>query len=270
MMNENRMSNRRSGKRYSGASVAREKTLNRPFRWLWRLMTLSVISIVLVFGGNKLLELYRHVNEQTMEVVRIEGNINQETELQIRRVMARYMNQSFVQIDLTEVRNLLVAEAWIDSVELRREWPQALVVKVVEQVAVARWGETDLLNQRGEIFSPGDLGSNIALPVLTGPAGMEKEVMSQFQKFTQLLYPLGLKVAALNLNQRQAWQLILDNEVVVHVGKNDLMEKMRRFVTLVDSRFINQMALIESIDLRYANGVSVSRRPIESEEVVSL
>ena len=44
---------------------------------------------------------------------------------------------------------------WVDAVSVQRAWPRGLHVLVIEQVAAARWGETGLLNTRGELFVDG-------------------------------------------------------------------------------------------------------------------
>ncbi|MEX2365033.1 MAG: cell division protein FtsQ/DivIB [Pseudohongiellaceae bacterium] len=257
-------------RRNRGASmIARQKVEKPAFRLPRRLLFLLLGVGLLYLGGSNLNKLYRQVNEQTMEVVRIQGNVNYVSEDQIRRAMAGFMSQSLITIDLEEVRRILETEPWINKVELQREWPETMVIKVTEEVAVARWGDAELLNQKGEIFTPGEISRHFGLPYLSGPKGSERKVMTQFQKFNQLLYPLGLGIASLNLNTRDAWQLVLENGVTVSVGNNNLMAKMRRFVTFMDSFFLEKMGDIEAIDLRYANGISVSKKKLENEEIVS-
>jgi cell division protein FtsQ len=133
-----------------------------------------------------------------------------------------------------------------------------------------RWRQNQLLNQEGKVFSPENVLAQMYLPYLTGPEGSEQEVMEQYQKFNQLLYPLGLRIVILGMNSRGAWNIELGNGIKINVGKTNVMEKMRRLVGFIDSYLNEQIVNIESIDLRYSNGISIKKRENSSEEVVSL
>jgi hypothetical protein len=41
---------------------------------------------------------------------------------------------------------------WVEHARIQRRWPNSLHVTVIEQTAAARWGESGLLNTRGELF----------------------------------------------------------------------------------------------------------------------
>ncbi len=56
-------------------------------------------------------------------------------------------------VDLEAVRERVEAMPWVDQARVQRRWPHGLRIEVTEQVAAARWGESGLLNTRGELFS---------------------------------------------------------------------------------------------------------------------
>ena len=141
---------------------------------------------------------------------------------------------------------------------------------IVEEKAIARWGEKRLLNQDGEIIAPDNIIGLESLAILSGPQGTERKVMEQYQLFSQLLYQRGLKIAELDLNERAAWKLTLANGVDINIGKSQLMEKMRRLVDFAKDSLIEQMDEIESIDLRYTSGIAVKTKENNMSEVVSL
>lgn len=259
----------RRSRRGGGASprVAEAPVPRKPRGLLRKFCFVVAAGALLALAGLNGQKLYEKLRGQRIEIVRVEGTLHYVSRPEIERAMSRFRNQSMVSLDLRQVKGLLEGHPWVREVSVRREWPNSLVIEVAEQVAIARWGERHLLNQNGEIFTPEHLADKASLPTLSGPEGREREVMSQYQKFTQLLYPLGLRLASLELNGRGAWRFRLDNGVVVKVGKNRVMEKMRRFA--VFSPFLEQMAGIAAIDLRYQNGIAVSRREAE-ENVVSL
>jgi cell division protein FtsQ len=145
-----------------------------------------------------------------------------------------------------------------------------MVLNMVEEKAIARWGNAQLLNLDGRIFSPQSIVGLEQLAILSGPDGSERQIMEQYQLFNQLLYQRGLKIAEVTLNERGAWNLMLANGVDIHVGKDDVMSKMRRLVGFIDPEFLEQMPAIESIDLRYTSGIAVKNKALDGSEVVSL
>ena len=254
-----------------GATVRKPATTEKkrmvlPTRALWMVLAAGIVFL----GTLNIHDLYERIDRQRIEYVKIEGNLGNVTEDEIKEAVLGFTNHSMVALNLVQVKKELEKNPWIKSVSVRREWPATLIVNVSEQVAIARWGDDKLLNQDGEIFEPDAVLDQTQLPYLKGPRDTEQAVMQQYQKFTQLLYPLGLKVAELDLNSRGAWQLKLENGVVIKVGKNKVMEKMRRLVTFMDDYFIDQMVNIDSIDLRYSNGISVSKRKYNNENMVAL
>ena len=233
-------------------------------RLLFVMLAACIVALA-VLSGRLVLE---RVGEQKIEYLKIEGRLVQVDEQEVSRALSAFRKQSMVAIDLDEVRRALEGHAWVRTVGIEREWPNTMIVHVTEQAAIARWGEGGLLNQDGEIFRPLSMEKQRGLPYLTGPEGSEREVMGQYQKFNQLLYPLGLRLSALDLNSRGAWRFELDNGLEVRVGSEQVMDRMRRFAAMVDSSLLETMEDVAAIDLRYPNGIAISRREAEDQDAV--
>ncbi len=60
----------------------------------------------------------------------------------------------FFNLDVDAVRLALLGEPWVSEVTVKRIWPDALRVIVIEQIPVVRWGDSGLLNPAGEYFAP--------------------------------------------------------------------------------------------------------------------
>ena len=75
---------------------------------------------------------------------------------------------------------------------VRRVWPDRLVIQLDEQLPVARWGDSALLNNEGKAFKPQNIGSFSELPRLSGPERAKRKVMRQYQQFSGLLRPQGM------------------------------------------------------------------------------
>ena len=158
---------------------------------------------------------------------------------------------------MDEIKQTLEQHPWVFRASVKRLWPDTLSLLLTEQVAIARWGESQLLNQLGEIFEPGNLEKIGALPKLTGPEQRQFEVMQQYQLLNQVLFPAGLKLTGLSLSSRGSWELSLNEDMRVVAGRSDVIEKVERFVGFYAAQSATQTAGIESVDLRYSNGMAI-------------
>jgi cell division protein FtsQ len=70
---------------------------------------------------------------------------------------------------------------------------------------------------------------------------------------------------ALKCDNKKSWRLTLKNDVEIAIGREQVMEKLRRFVTVYD-KFLNSVwGDIKAIDARYPNGIAV--RWVEGSEM---
>ena len=148
---------------------------------------------------------------------------------------------------------------------LRRIWPDQVLIQLDEQLPVARWGNEALLNNQGQAFAPRELTHYENLPQLYGPQRAQPAVMQQYQLLSQLLRPLGFSVASLELRERGSWFLTTGvnstgQSIELLLGRDHVLEKMRRFVAIYETTLKPQIANIARIDLRYANGLAVGWR----------
>lgn len=228
------------------------------------LLVLLVLALVAVIALG-VREAFVQVNNQKINVVQIEGQLNHLSKENLEETVNRFVEESLVSLDLARLKAGLEAQPWVQSAEVRRVWPDRLIIRVREEVAIARWGEGQLLNQQGQTFAPPSIEQHLTLPYLSGPPGSEALMMRQYLQFNQLLYPLGVRISALELSERQAWTLrfgsVARSEALLNVeakvGKEDVLERMRRLVVFLAAVPIDELQAVESIDLRYGNGLAV-------------
>jgi len=231
---------------------------------------LAVFGLILTgLIGFGIKEAFITVNTQKISMVQIEGALHFLSRSELEEAVNQFVETSMVALDLEVLKQELEADPWVSRADVRRQWPDRLIIRIEEEVAIARWGKGQLLNQQGRVFQPKDIAEQMQLPFLSGPDGSENMVMQQYQQFNQLLYPLGVRMRDLELNERGAWTITFtntaqgDNLVQVRVGRDEVLERMRRLVTLLESNSVANMPLLSSIDLRYGNGLAVSFREEE-------
>lgn len=194
--------------------------------------------------------------------VRIENQWQRISEAEVGKVLAPFMGNGFFDFDVVDAKEELERHPWIFQASVTRIWPDSLSLHLTEQVAIARWGDDQLLNQYGKLFQPEKSRESNSLPLLTGPEDSQETVMLQYQKLNQILFPAGLRLSGLSLSKRGSWEYLLNEQMQVAAGRDDVFEKTQRFIDFYTSQPPQQSSRFRSIDLRYGNGIAV--RDIES------
>lgn len=161
---------------------------------------------------------------------------------------------NFFTVDIGRLRQSLEKLPWVRSVAIRREFPDSLVVQLEEHQALARWNGAALVNTHGEVFSA---ESEQMLPDFIGQAGDSNEVAQRYGEFSQQLAALNLQVAQLALSPRHAWQLRLSNGMVLELGREQMQQRLGRFVTVYPYSLAVQAGTVRYVDMRYRNGFAV-------------
>lgn len=188
--------------------------------------------------------------------------------LEVEQVLPAVLKGNFFSVNLEAVRGALEKLPWVRKVEVRRVWPARLEVRVEEHRPAARWedGRTasrgELVNTFGEVFPaalPEEAGAG--LPVLYGPAGTAPEVLKRYAEFMAAFKPVGHKPVQVVQSPRLAWQLKLDNGMVVELGheqpKAPLGARLQRFVEVYPATVAARPTAPSTVDLRYPNGFAM-------------
>ncbi|PCJ40669.1 MAG: hypothetical protein COA71_10530 [SAR86 cluster bacterium] len=250
--------------------VKKSSPLTVHFLLLKKAVLVVLLGSLLILLGLNSRTLVNDINQQRVEFIAIEGSLRNVTENDIKTAVFDFINQSMVAINLLAIKDSLEQNAWIKTVSLRRKWPDTLIINVTEEVAIARWGSQQLLNQEGALFLPSATLAQINLAELSGPSGTEKRVMQQYQIFNQLLYPKNLRIARLNLNSRGAWFMQLSNDTHVAIGSIKAVERLRRFAAVYEVLFASQIESIEGFDLRYEDGIAVKHKILMNDALLSM
>lgn len=226
------------------------------FTWVNRKLGSVIFVIGLCAGIYWVSGPVAKVFERPIKSVVVEGDFNFISKQRATELIGSEIDGDFLQLDLMQLKNALLSDPWVDKVTLNRRWPDTLVVKISEQKPIARWGD-GFLNQRGEIVLVDDASQLSGLPWLQGSEADAPEILQQYQDLSQLLRSRGLEVLALKCDNKKSWRLTIKNHVEIALGRDQVMEKMRRFVTVYDTHLSNVWLDVKAIDLRYTNGVAV-------------
>lgn len=224
--------------------------------WLGRGVSLLVLVVAAggaLWGSEKL---FRHL-DAPIEIIAVKGQFSYADKTVVQSLVEPLIRGGIISLSLSQIRHQLEQHPWIDQVSVSRQWPNGLVITVAEEVPIARWGDSGFLNNRGEMLEIGDNSSLAHLPLLVGSENSERSLMTAYREVAQLLLPSGLKIAALKRDERGAWWLNLDNGLDVVIGRDQVMEKMRRFIVVWELVLKAQIERIVRVDIRYDNGIAV-------------
>ncbi|GAD63270.1 cell division protein FtsQ/DivIB [Aquipseudomonas alcaligenes] len=230
--------------------------LGRGFKRLGWPLLLVALGLGTYEGAQRLLP----YADRPIARVSVQGELSYISQQAVQERIAPYTAASFFTIDLAGMRAELEQMPWIAHAEVRRVWPDQVSITLEEQLPVARWGSEALLNNQGRAFAPREAANYEHLPLLSGPQRAQQQVMQQYQVLSQLLRPLGFTISSLELREHGSWFISTAQGVDILLGRDHLVDKMRRFASIHDKVLKQQIANIARIDLRYANGLAVAWR----------
>jgi cell division protein FtsQ len=189
--------------------------------------------------------------------VEVGGQFQRVAPVQIEEVVSPFRGAGFLSVDLDALRAALETIPWVDRARVERKWPNGVRVFITEHVAAARWGESGLMNTRGELFLTNATHIPPELPQLVGPPGTEGQVAKLYLETYPRLLGVGMQLSRVELDARGAWQLTLGNNVIVRLGRQDVPARLERFITVASPVVAARSAEVNYVDLRYSNGFSV-------------
>ncbi len=224
----------------------------------WRAVALSAGSIVAVCA---VAGAVTWTLDQPIESVSVAGRFQRVAPVDVERVVKQHVRGAgLLSVNLDDVRQAIHTLPWVDAVSVQRAWPRGLHVIVIEQVAAARWGESGLLNTRGELFSKQERHMPPELAELSGPEGKEGVVAQRYLAAQGRLVQAGLRLTAMRLDARGAWEFDLSNGVTVRLGRRQIDERFEKFINAALKLVTQRGDDISYVDMRYTNGFAIGWR----------
>jgi cell division protein FtsQ len=247
--------NRRKSETPSRFSLGRlQPLLAGSARSVLSLCALFALALVCLWGALWVLD-------RPISAVEVGGQFQRVAPVQIEEAVAPFRGAGFLSVDLDAMQAALEKVEWVDRARVERKWPNGVRVVITEHVAAARWGEDGLMNTRGELFLRGVRHVPPELPQLVGPEGTETQVAKLYLETYPRLLAVGMRLTRVELDARGAWQLTVGNDIVVRLGRQEVQNRLERFISVASPMVAARSTEVSYVDLRYSNGFSVGWNP---------
>jgi cell division protein FtsQ len=231
--------------------------------WFNRLLILIGAGVVLAAATKAFIT----VQSLPVQRISVTGELEHTQAQAVQDMVQPGLAGGFLNADLQQIRQQLEGLPWIYEATVRRKWPNALEIHVVEELPIARWGKDGFLNHEGEIFRSGKNGEWDSLPLLLGPDGSAQSLMEKYQRLVEILTPLNLAVKQLAVDERGEMEAVLADGMQLNLGNENFLGRMNRFVGLYRTELAARSHDVERVDLRYESGVAVAfREPAQQQE----
>jgi cell division protein FtsQ len=240
---------------------------------LIKAVPLVLVVVAIGYGGVWLVHaVSRYQMPEVMPItdIKVEGEFVYSNKQAVYDIVKSNISGGYFTLDLDSIRKHVQQQPWVESVNLRRQWPSQLIVDVNEQQPVAYWNEKSFINDKGDVFTPKTMMTDLELPHFFGPKGQQETVWRFMNTLYQEMALLDYEVVSLTMDARHAWQLeVASNHghsgtpIRVRLGRSDTDKRLKRFVAilpaLTNTAQLNRNT-IDVIDMRYPNGFAVRKK----------
>lgn len=216
--------------------------------------------IVAVLLGGLVFNVYQQEYLQKIwpvESVKIEGEFRYLNKEKMRLNAMPMVNGGLLTVKLADVRNTLIEMPWVEDVSVRRQWPNQLVIRVIEKKPVVFWGDDGVLSAKGKLFKPETRLSD-ELPLLAGPEGQHQMMLKEMARMQAWLLETGLHIQEMAQDARRSWTLKLSDGMELRLGRQLMHERLNRFVSIYKNNLQVEKREIKHVDMRYTNGFAVA------------
>ena len=202
----------------------------------------------------------------TIEKVTVSNGLTHVDRGIVERTAWRGIHGNYLTVDLSKIEESLETLPGIYQAMVRRVWPNALELHLVETQAMARF--QTLQNPNGTLT---DSYINLAptqtlraSPVLRGPKTQRQTLVDTFFSIMPLLQEAGLQPLDLSVSKAGRWTLEVCSEGLLSqarfellLGRDGVVEKVDRFTRSFTIALKEKADLIGKVDMRYASGFAV-------------
>ena len=229
--------------------------MNNKFKNFLKYFTfLFLLTSVILYGYNNI-ELY--VNKISISS---NGN-NVNTDILKTQIKKKIKLQNFFNINPLNIQKELINHPWIKKIEVYKKFPDKLIIKITERVAIAIFNDISLVDGSGNIFKKLEKKKNL-LKFYADDQKEVKYIYNFYKKFIkfQNLNNIQIDISYIKINSIKEFIVRTKANNLIYFGSKNIDERLGRFIQLYGSIELENLNNVEYFDMRYTNGVSVKKR----------
>lgn len=181
---------------------------------------------------------------------------------QVQAVVRAHSGPGFFALPLAELRQALQQLPWVRSVQVRKRWPDTVIVHLHEHQPYAVWHNDAVVTRAGERVPVPTLAGLEQLPRLSGPPERIIEVVNFHARSVARSAGTPLRIAAVHLSARGSWVLESHDGSRILLGRNQAEERLTRFADTIPALLARHPdEYLQHADLRYPNGYALTWQP---------
>jgi len=218
------------------------------------LLTIIIIIAFIIKNNFNNEKIYFQITDITIDLKNIENSSVDD----IREVAKKYVrSKSFFNVDINYLQSKIENIDWISSANIRRSYPNEIIIFVTEHIPIAIWNNKDYLNQYGEIFTANK--KNNKFPILISKNNKNKIIFEYLSLFSNDLirHNINEKVVKIIEDDIRSISVILSSGFTIKLGSKNVKEKIDIFFKVYQTLNSSDLSKMRYIDMRYSNGFSV-------------
>lgn len=237
-------------------------------------LVLLIISVLVVNEKDRLLQMVDH----PVEKISVLGQFSHIDSVLLKEHVGMFIGGGFLSADLEEVKERVEALPWVYQAQVSRVWPGEISLLITEQMPVGYWNDEGFINPLGQLFTPKVVDKEMAIPRLVYPGAAQDagrlEMYDLYRYIQKELSTTGLKAIVLTQSARGAWDVTLENGIVIALGHIDLDSQHKKYLDdkleRVSKLFLAKSDIafenVKTLDTRYPNGIAIEwKAPIENK-----
>ena len=235
---------------------------------IFRIGFLSLVFAVAIFSIKGLHSVYATM--WPVKKIAIQNEVKYVDKHQLRAEVESYIDEGMWAIDLSALQARIKKIDWIKNVEIRKVWPDQLILVIEENQPLVNFGK-EILTQSGSKIVIGETREWMnLLPKVELHDGLDasaqelRDIWDDYRAIRRSFELINLKLSHLEIDEINNWLLLFDDGLNINLGRKQQKERVERLISVFGE--INNKQLISRIDLRYNNGFAIENK-IQDEDL---
>jgi len=207
-----------------------------------------------------------------VENVVLEGEFNWLDQSAVHKAITENLDGDLFSIDIKKLRAEIRQVPWVEDAEIKRIYPDSLVVQVKEERPVAQWNDQGYISSLGEFIESPIHEEISGLPLLSSNLrGVDaetgaREAIDIYHLLNSAVLVSGESVEMLAQDASGGWIMVWESGLEIDLGRSDHLKRVRHALAAWRRLPSEERQTIGEIDARYDNGVAIRARRIQEEK----